>query len=71
MSVRNLELILDNTLGMEKQVNSTWKSCYFRIRNMGLIYRYINDETWETLVQAFIVIRVDHGNILLYNIPSL
>ena len=29
MSVRNLGLILDNTLGMEKQVNYICKSCYY------------------------------------------
>jgi len=32
MSVRNLGLILDNTLGMEKQVNSICKSCYYQIK---------------------------------------
>jgi len=41
MSVRNLGLILDNTLGMEKQVNSICKSCYYQIINIGLICKYI------------------------------
>jgi len=27
MSVINLGLILDSTIGMEKQMNSVWKSC--------------------------------------------
>ena len=48
MSVRNLELILDNTLGMEKQVNSICKSFYCQIRNIGLIRKYINDGTCKT-----------------------
>ena len=69
MSVRNLGLILDNTLGMEKQVNSICKSCYYLIRNIGLIHKYINDETCKTLVQALIISRPDYGNALLYNIP--
>ena len=42
MSVRNLELILDNTLGTEKQVNFIIKSCYYQIRNIGPIRKYIN-----------------------------
>jgi len=29
VSVRNLGLILANTLGMERQVNSYYKSCYY------------------------------------------
>jgi len=61
--------ILDNIRGMEKQVNSICKSCYYEIRNIGLIRKYINDETCKTLVQALIIPRLDYGNALLYNIP--
>ena len=42
MSVRNLGFILDVTLGMEKQMNSIYKSCYYQIGNIGLIRKYIN-----------------------------
>ena len=52
MSVRNLGLILDNILGMEKQVNSICKSCYYQIQKIGLINMNIND---KTLVQALII----------------
>ena len=56
MSVRKLELIMDNTLGMEKQVNSICKSCYYQIRNIGLISKYINDEICKTgLWQCFVI----------------
>jgi len=68
MSMRNLGLILDNTLGMEKQVNYICKSCYYQIRNIRLIRKYINDETWKILVQALIISRLVYGNALLYNI---
>ena len=71
MSVRNLGLILDNTLGMEKQVNSICKSCYYQIRNIRVICMYINDETWKTSVQALIISQLDYGNALLYNIPPI
>jgi len=50
MSVRNLWIILDNTLGMEKQVKSICKSCYYQIRNIILICNYINDNTCKTLI---------------------
>jgi len=58
MSVNNLGLILNNTLGMENQVNSICKSCYYQIRNIGLIRKYINDETFKTLVQAHNISRL-------------
>ena len=61
--------ILDNTLGMEKQVNYICKSRYYRIRNTGLIRKYINDETCRTLVRDFIISRLDYDNDRLYNIP--
>jgi len=48
MSIRNLGNILDNTLGIEKQVNSISKSCYYQIRNIGLIHKYINDKSCKT-----------------------
>jgi len=66
MSVRNLGLTLDNTLGMEKQVNYICKSCYYQIRNISLIRKYINDKTCKTLVQALIISRLNYGNTLLY-----
>jgi len=69
MSVKNLGLILDNTLRMKKHVNSICKFYYYQIRNIGLIRKYINDETCKTLVQALIIYRLDYCNALLYNIP--
>ena len=36
-SVENLGIISDNTLAKEKQVNYICKSCYYQIRNVGLI----------------------------------
>ena len=45
------------------------KACYYQLRNIGLIRKYINDETCKTLVQVLIIFRLDYGNPLLYNIP--
>jgi len=50
-------------------VNYICKSCYYQIRNIGLIRKYINDETCKTLVQVLIISRLEYGNALLYYIP--
>ena len=71
MSVRNVRIILDNTLGMEKQVNFICKPWYYQIRNIRFIHEYINDKTCKTLFQALIISRLDYGNPLLYNVPLL
>jgi hypothetical protein len=34
---------------------------------IGFIYKYINNETYKTLVQDLTISRQDKGNILLYN----
>ena len=71
MSVRKIGCILDNTLGMEEQVNYICKSCYYQIINIGLIHKYIHDETCKTLDKAFVISRLDYGNGLSYNTPFL
>jgi len=69
MSVKYLGFILDNNLGMEKQVTSICKSSYYQIRNIGLIHKYINDETCMTLVQAVIILDWTMAmHLILYNI---
>ena len=50
-------------------MNYICKYCYYQIRNIGPICKYINDETCKILVQALIISRLDYGNPLLYNIP--
>jgi len=62
MSARNLGLILHNTLGMEKQVNSICKTCYYQIQNIGLIPKHINYETGKALVQVLVISQLDYGN---------
>ena len=69
MSVRNLRLILENTLGIDKQVNYICKFCYYQIRKIELIRKYINGETCKTSIQAPIISRLNNNNALLYNMP--
>ena len=67
-SVRLLGIILDNTLEMEKQVNTICKSCYYQIRFIGSIFPYITTEACKTLVQALVISRLDCVNALPYDI---
>jgi len=52
MSVKHIALILDNTVGMEKQMNYVCMSYYHQILNKGVIGKYLNNDTWTTLTQA-------------------
>jgi len=69
-SVKNLGVYFDTSLTMEKQVNAISKACYYQIRNIGYIRRYIILDACKTLAHALITYRLDYGNSLLYGLPS-
>ena len=68
--IRNLGVIQDRHLTMEAQVNSICKSCYFHLRNIGTIRRYITTDACRTIVQSTVVSRLDYANSLLYGLPQ-
>ena len=69
-SVKNLGVYFDTSLTMERQVNAISKACYYQIRNIGHIRRYITLDACKTLAHALITSRLDYGNALLYGLPS-
>ena len=68
--LKNLGVFLDEHLAMEKQVNAIAKSCFYQIRNIGQIRRYITNAACKTLVQALVTSRLDYVNSLLCGISS-
>jgi len=68
--IRSLGVLLDKHLTMEKQVNVTVRSCYFNIRNIGKIRRYIDEDACKTLVQALVISRLDYANALYAGLPK-
>jgi hypothetical protein len=67
--VRNLGVLLDETLTMDKQVNAISRSSYMHLRNIGRIRRYLTCEATKCLVQASVTSRLDYCNALLYGLP--
>ena len=68
--VRNLGILFDKTLSIEKQVSATSKSCFYQIRNIGRIRTYITDDACKTLVNSLVTSRLDYGNVMLYGLPA-
>jgi len=64
-SVKNLGVTLDNTLSMKNFLIQTCQSCYFQIRRIGYIRRYLSEEATAKLVTSLILSRVDYCNALL------
>jgi hypothetical protein len=67
-SVRNLGAVLDKHTNMEKFVNQKIKSCMYFIRNINRIRKYLTTEATKTLLQAYVISRLDYANSLLYGI---
>ncbi|MCG8430166.1 MAG: hypothetical protein MJA29_03225, partial [Candidatus Omnitrophica bacterium] len=64
-AVRNLGVIFDKHLTMEKQVNSVARSCYFHLRNIGRLRKYLTTDATKSLVNGLVTSRLDYCNALL------
>ena len=69
-SARNLGFIVDDSLSLEEHVNSISKSCYYPIRRVAKIQKYVSEDSSAALLHAFITCRLDKGNALLYGLPK-
>ena len=69
-SVRNLGVILDQSLSFRAHVNNVCRMCYFEIRRIASIRHLLSEETTKTLLSAFVLSRLDYCNSLLAGSPS-
>ena len=69
-TVRNLGFIFDQQLTLRDQVQSVVKSGNYHLRNIAFIKRYLDEKTLKTLVNNYVVTRLDYCNSIYYNLPS-
>ena len=67
---RNLGVMQDNHLDMNKQINSICRSTHFHLRNIGSIRHLLTDTATAQIVHALVSSRLDYCNSLLYGIPD-
>ena len=68
--VRNLGLILDNELSMTEHITHVVKSCYFHLRRLGKIRKFLTKEAANAIAIALVSSRLDYCNSTLWGIPS-
>ena len=68
--VRNIDVIFDNKLNMERQAVVICKSAFFHIRNICRIRKFLSVNCTKALVHAFVTCRLDNCNSLLYGLPK-
>ena len=69
-SVRNIGAMLNPTLNMETHIICMKRACYFLLRSLSKIRKYLTQEAAEKLTHAFVTSRLDNLHSLLINTPS-
>ena len=67
-SVKNLGFTLDCHLTMNAQVSNIARTCYFELRRLASIRRFLTSTAAATLVSAFVLSRIDYCNSLLFGL---
>ena len=69
-TTKNLGIVYDSTLSMEHQVNAVCRGAYLRLHNIIRIRRFLTHDATKTLIQAFVISKLDCGNALLSGVST-
>ena len=69
-SVRNLGMVFDTNMTMVPHVNALCRSARYHIKNIGKIRRFLDRDSCERIVHAFVTSRLDLNNALLTGIAG-
>ena len=61
-SVRNLGGMFDTEMSMRIQISTLCNAARYHIRSIGTIRRYLDEESYEKVVHAFIISQLDMNN---------
>jgi hypothetical protein len=69
-SAKNIGAVFDENFSFSKHIDTLSRAARFHIRNIGRIRKYLDTNSTEILVHAFITTKLDHMNSLLYGLPD-
>jgi len=69
-SVKNIGATLDHQLKMDKQINMVCKSAWFHMYQLGKIKKYLTNSQLRSVIQAFVISKIDQNNSLLIGSPK-
>ena len=64
--MKNLGFTLDCHLTMNAHVSNIARTCYFELRRLASIRRFLTSTATATLISAFVLSRIDYCNSLLF-----
>ena len=68
--VKVLMVTLDNKLGFSSFAKSTCAKCYYQLRRITSIRKFLSIDLRKVLILTFIISRLDYCNSLLYGAPD-
>lgn len=68
-SVKSLGIIISNDLTMKAQINSVVSACFFHLRRIRKIRRFLTTEALLQVILALVMSRIDYANSLYAGIP--
>ena len=68
--VRDLGIVFDEHLNMTQHVNNLCRGATFALSNIGKLRKYLDPDSTQKLIQAFVISRIDNCNSLLYGLPQ-
>ena len=70
-SVRNLGVILGPSVDMEDHIKKICKTCHFHLTNVSKIRSYLDHESTEAIIHAFVTTNLDYCNAIPYGLPKV
>ena len=61
---------MDTNMSMQAQINKITSSCYFHIRKISKVRKYLTVNAARSLMNAYVISRMDYANALLAQLPA-
>ena len=68
--VRDIGIVLDDTMTMAKHVSHTCRTAYYHLHNIASIRRSLTTSACKIIVHSLVISRLDFGNATLYGISD-
>ena len=69
-SARNLGIVFDSALNFKSHISGISRACYYHIRDMRRVMRFLTPSVAKTIATSLIGIKLDYCNSVLFNVTE-